>query len=453
MKLVTPSNNKNSTPQHNYVSWFRQSSPYINAYRGKTFVIMIPGGAIEHSNFFNIIHDIALLNSLGVNLVLVHGARPQITARLNQSGLESVFHNDLRVTDHQSIDVIMQAIGEVRFNIEAALSTGLPNSPMHGAHIQVAGGNFITAKPYGIIEGIDLQLTGLVRRIDATGVKHCLDRGAIVLLSPLGYSPTGEIFNLSCTDVATSTAQCLNADKLIAFAPDQGIRNEENELLKELTLLQCKSLLPRLIHSADADTYSALQACYSACRLGIPRAQLISYSDDGALIKELFTRDGTGTMVYRDSYEVIRRARIEDVGGIIELIAPMEKQGVLVRRSRELLETEVDHFTVMEKDGTIIACAALYPYRDYGMGELACVVTHSDYRKSGRAAKLLTHIERQAKKLKLENLFTLTTQTAHWFIEQGFQQTDVNFLPKHKQSLYNYRRNSKVFVKLLNNNL
>ncbi|TQV77640.1 amino-acid N-acetyltransferase [Exilibacterium tricleocarpae] len=430
-----------------YVDWFRQSSPYINTHRGKTFVLMLPGAALEHRNFDNIVHDITLLTSLGVRLVLVHGTRPQIDARLRAAGTESSFHNNLRITDQRSMTHVAEAAGATRTAIEAALSTGLPNSPMHGAYIRVVSGNFITAKPLGVRDGIDLQHTGQVRRIDSDAVHRALAGNAVVLLSPLGYSPTGEVFNLACTDVATEVAVALGADKLIAFNAGGGIRDRRQKLVRELNLRQCADLLAA--NAGNADAYEVLHACRQACSRGVTRAQIISYSEDGALIKELFTRDGRGTMVYRDSYEVVRRARIDDVGGIIELISPLEEQGILVRRSRELLETEVDHFTVMEKDGMIVACAALYPYPEKFTGELACVVTHSDYRNGGRAAKLLTHIERQARRLKLRTLFTLTTQTAHWFVEQGFAAGGVDDLPDSRQSLYNYQRNSKIFVRSL----
>jgi len=154
-------------------------------------------------------------------------------------------------------------------------------------------------------------------------------------------------------------------------------------------------------------------------------------------------------MVYRDNYETIRRARIDDVVGILNLIEPMEQQGILVKRSRELLENEIEYFTVMEKDSLVIGCAALYPLSSPNSAELACVAINSEYRKDGRAAKLLTHIERQATKLKIEKLYALTTQTSHWFIEQGFIESGIEMMPVEKREMYNFQRNSKVFVKTL----
>tara|TARA_B100000446_G_scaffold33953_3_gene29464 strand:- start:29794 stop:31104 length:1311 start_codon:yes stop_codon:yes gene_type:complete len=429
-----------------YVNWFRQSSPYINAHRGKTFVVMLPGAAMMDDNFANIIHDIATLNSLGVRLVLVHGARPQIDARLQLDKHQSRFFQQWRVTDADEVAGVSQAIGEVRFSIEAALSTGLPNSPMHGAHIRVSGGNFVTAKPMGVINGVDLQHTGKVRRVDNQSLHQALDGQAIVVVSPLGYSPTGEIFNLCFAEVATEVAKALQADKLIAFSSETGFFNRDGELLRQLSMSECGEQLQRLKN--DHEKSQSLQACYQACQNGIPRAQIISYRQDGALLQELFTRDGSGTLVHTDHYEYVRQATIDDVGGLLELIEPLEQQGALVRRSRELLEAEINQFTILEKDGAILACAALYPAAD-GSAELACVATHPNYQKGGRAGLVLEAIESEARRQNLREIFVLTTQTAHWFIERGFVAASLERLPAEKKNLYNFQRNSKIFVKTL----
>ncbi len=433
----------------NYVKWFRHSSPYINAHRGKTFVLMIPGAAIEHPNFSNIIEDVALLNSLGVKLVLVHGARPQVEAHLQRNNLDSDLARGLRITDLPMLSCVAQATGEVRFQIEAALSMGLPNSPLHGADIKVVSGNFVTAMPYGVIDGVDLQHTGKVRGINAEAIHQALNNNAIVVISALGYSTTGEIFNLSYADVATHVATALNSDKLISFIEEHGIFDRNGQLHRQLTIEACNQLIKSGELEAHSDAEQALSAAYQVCQQGVPRAHIISHTDDGALISELFTRDGQGTLIHRDNYETIRRARLNDVGGILALLHPLEEKGVLVRRSRELLETEIYRFTVIEKDGMVVACAALYPFETERTAELACVVTSPDYQRGGRAATLLMHIESQAQQMGLESLFVLTTQTAHWFIEQGFTAASKEVLPEAKQTLYNYQRNSQVFQKKL----
>ncbi|WP_372758819.1 amino-acid N-acetyltransferase [Litorivivens sp.] len=425
-----------------YIKWFRNSAPYINAHRGKTFVLMISGEAIEHTNFDNIIHDIALLNSLGVNLVLVHGARPQIESRVQQQGIDSRFHQDLRITDAGTLACVCDAAGSVRAHIEALLSMGVANSPMHGAAIRVVSGNYVTAKPFGVIDGVDLEHTGQVRRVDADAIHRQLAQDNVVLISPLGYSPTGEIFNIALEDIVVETAAAIKADKLIVFDELPGVICE-GDLIRECELSEARDLLP------TAENDYALLTVIRAAERGIPRCHLIGFAEDGALLEELYTRDGAGTLVSNDHYEELATATIDDVGGILEIIAPLEHSGVLVKRSREVLETEIHCFRVIRRDGVVIACAALYPYPEQATGEVACVATHPDYRRSDRGERLLRSLEKYARQQRLQSVFVLTTQTAHWFQEQGFAPSSIEALPPGKQQLYNFQRNSKVFVKQL----
>jgi amino-acid N-acetyltransferase len=431
---------------HDYVSWLRNSSPYINAHRERTFVVMLPGDAVEHANFGNIVHDLVLLHSLGVRLVLVHGSRPQIEARLAQRGLTPRFHQGLRITDQPTLECVIDAVGQLRIAIEARLSMDMAASPMQGARLRVTGGNFVTARPIGVLDGIDYQHTGEVRRIDRKGIGRQLDERSIVLLSSLGYSPTGEIFNLGCEDVATRAAIELGADKLLLFGAEQGLLDADGRLIRELRPQQVPQHLERLGVSYQA---SLLKAAASACRGGVNRCHMVSYAQDGALLNELFTRDGSGTLIDQEQFESLREATIADVGGLLELIRPLEEQGILVRRSREVLEREIGQFSVVERDGLIIACAALYPVPDSDWGELACLAVHPDYRHGHRGDALLERIQDRARALGLKTLFVLTTRTAHWFQERGFQASGVERLPAARASLYNYQRQSKVFEKRL----
>ncbi|MFQ3236626.1 MAG: amino-acid N-acetyltransferase [Paraglaciecola sp.] len=424
------------------VKLFRNSAPYINAHRGKTFILMFGGEAVEDSNFANIIHDIALLNSLGVRLVLVHGARPQIDQRVALHNLVGRFEDGLRITDKQTLECVKDAAGSVRSQIEALLTMGLSNSPMHGSHIRVCSGNLVVAMPIGVREGIDFEHTGLVRRIDVTGITDHLDDGSIVLLSPMGYSSTGEVFNLSHEDVATSAAKALNADKVIFFSAQEGIVDETGRLLRNIQLNQ---LYPMLEQSHFIDEKQTLQAIISSLEFGISRCHCVSYQQDGALLQELFTRDGAGSLISQSYYEQLRTATIDDVGGILNLINPLEEQGILVKRSREILEREIEQFTLIERDGMTIACAALYPYIEDRCGELACVATHPDYRGKNRGERLLAAIKEQGSEQGLDSIFVLTTVTSHWFQEQGFVLASLDDLPTKKKLLYNFQRNSKVF--------
>lgn len=429
-----------------YVNWLRHASPYINAHRDRTFVVMLPGEGFEHPNYGNIVHDVVLLHSLGVRLVLVHGSRPQIEARLAARGLTPKFHRDLRITDAPTLECVIDAVGQLRFAIEARLSMDMAASPMQGARLRVVSGNFVTARPIGVVEGIDFQHTGEVRRIDRKGIGRLLDERAIVLLSPLGYSPTGEIFNLACEDVATRAAIELGADKLLLFGAEQGLMDESGALIRELRPQQIAPHLERLGSNYQAEL---LDAAAQACRGGVRRSHIVSYAEDGALLTELFTRDGGGTLVTQEQFERLREATIEDVGGLIDLIRPLEEQGILVRRSREVLEREIGQFSIVERDGLIVACAALYPIADSEAGELACLAVNPEYRHGGRGDELLEHIEARARKLGLKTLFVLTTRTAHWFRERGFEPSSVERLPAARASLYNYQRQSKVFEKAL----
>lgn len=446
-KILSPMGNSEGNQDYSQlIRWFRQATPYINAHRGKTFVMMLSGEAVAHPNISNIIHDIALLNSLGTRIVIVHGLRAQLDAKLEQQNIESQFVQGFRVSDQATMDAAIQASSLIRSQLETRLSMGLPNSPMHGARVRVASANVITAKPAGIIDGIDLQHTGLVRKIDTVAMNTLLDLGNVVLLSPLGYSPTGEAFSLSYKQVASEIAIALQADKLIAFTDRDGISNAQGQLLRELDPTSAQKNI------ADQDQNSEFIRCaktaIASVEGGVPRAHLMHYANDGALLQELYTVDGAGTLILSANFEVTRQATVDDIPAIIDIISPLEKQGVLVRRDRDKLEDEIDYFTVVEREGLIVALAAMYPY-DCDSGEIACIVTHPDYRNGTRGANLLNTLEVNARAAGIQRVFVLTTQTAHWFIENGFTEIGLDDLPKAKQSLYNYQRKSKVLSKQL----
>ena len=432
-----------------FVRWFRAAAPYLHAFRGRTFVIAFGGEVVEDSaRFLALIHDLNLLASVGVRLVLVHGARPQIEARLKQLKHRPRYVNGLRVTDDIALTCAKEASGRMRVEIEALLSMGLPNSPMAGSDIRVASGNFVTAKPIGVVDGVDLMHTGEVRKVDATGIRDRLDHNELVLLSPLGYSPTGEIFNLPLEDIAAMAAVALAADKLIFLMDSPGVVTGKNaELKHELTCTQAERFLAR--HAASTgDVGLYLPRAVEACRAGVKRAHLISRHFDGALLLELFMHRGVGTLLTQDPVEKLRPAKIDDIGGILGLLEPLEVDGTLVKRSRELLEMEIERFFVLEHDRVIIGCAALYAFEE-GVAELAGLAVHPDHRRAGAGERLLQAVEARAKQRKIRRLFVLTTRTAHWFIERGFQAAAVNALPRRRQDLYNYQRRSQVLIKRL----
>ncbi|WP_054177596.1 amino-acid N-acetyltransferase [Trabulsiella odontotermitis] len=430
------------------VEGFRHSVPYINAHRGKTFVIMLGGEAIEHENFSSIVNDIGLLHSLGIRLVVVYGARPQIDANLITHHYEPMYHKHIRVTDDTTLELVKQAAGTLQLDITARLSMSLNNTPLQGAHINVVSGNFIIAQPLGVDDGVDYCHSGRIRRIDEEAIHRQLDNGAIVLMGPVAVSVTGESFNLTSEEIATQLAIKLKAEKMIGFCSSQGVYGDDGEILPELFPNEAQARLEAL--EADGDYHSGtvrfLRGAVRACRSGVRRSHLISYQEDGALLQELFSRDGIGTQIVMESAEQIRRATINDIGGILELIRPLEQQGILVRRSREQLEMEIDKFTIIQRDNTTIACAALYPFPEEKIGEMACVAVHPDYRSSSRGEVLLNRIASQAKQMGLSKLFVLTTRSIHWFQERGFTPVDIELLPDSKKEMYNYQRRSKVLM-------
>ena len=430
------------------VEGFRHSVPYINTHRGKTFVIMLGGEAIEHENFSSIVNDIGLLHSLGIRLVVVYGARPQIDANLAAHHHEPLYHKNIRVTDAKTLELVKQAAGTLQLDITARLSMSLNNTPLQGAHINVVSGNFIIAQPLGVDDGVDYCHSGRIRRIDEDAIHRQLDSGAIVLMGPVAVSVTGESFNLTSEEIATQLAIKLKAEKMIGFCSSQGVTNDDGDIVSELFPNEAQARVEAQEEKGDynSGTVRFLRGAVKACRSGVRRCHLISYHEDGALLQELFSRDGIGTQIVMESAEQIRRATINDIGGILELIRPLEQQGILVRRSREQLEMEIDKFTIIQRDNTTIACAALYPFPEEKIGEMACVAVHPDYRSSSRGEVLLERITAQAKQSGLSKLFVLTTRSIHWFQERGFTPVDIDLLPESKKQLYNYQRKSKVLM-------
>ncbi|EFO9008531.1 amino-acid N-acetyltransferase [Escherichia coli] len=430
------------------VEGFRHSVPYINTHRGKTFVIMLGGEAIEHENFSSIVNDIGLLHSLGIRLVVVYSARPQIDANLAAHHHEPLYHKNIRVTDAKTLELVKQAAGTLQLDITARLSMSLNNTPLQGAHINVVSGNFIIAQPLGVDDGVDYCHSGRIRRIDEDAIHRQLDSGAIVLMGPVAVSVTGESFNLTSEEIATQLAIKLKAEKMIGFCSSQGVTNDDGDIVSELFPNEAQARVEAQEEKGDynSGTVRFLRGAVKACRSGVRRCHLISYQEDGALLQELFSRDGIGTQIVMESAEQIRRATINDIGGILELIRPLEQQGILVRRSREQLEMEIDKFTIIQRDNTTIACAALYPFPEEKIGEMACVAVHPDYRSSSRGEVLLERITAQAKQSGLSKLFVLTTRSIHWFQERGFTPVDIDLLPESKKQLYNYQRKSKVLM-------
>ncbi|WP_091906671.1 amino-acid N-acetyltransferase [Chitinasiproducens palmae] len=430
-----------------FVDWLRAVAPYIHAFRNKTFVVGFGGELVSAGRLNTLVQDVALLQAMGIQIVLVHGSRPQVEEQMRLRNLSSQFARGLRITDAPALESAKEAAGEIRLDIEAAISQGLPNTPMAHARISVVSGNFVVARPVGIVDGVDHLHTGVVRKVDADSIRLSLANGKLVLLSPLGFSPTGEAFNLSMEDIAASTAIALRADKLIYITETPGVVDGDGSLLRELALDDATRLRETGTLPEEVEFY--LRHACRACRGGVPRAHLIPFALDGSILIELFTHDGVGTMVSYENLESLREATADDVAGIVQLIEPLEADGTLVRRDRHQIEREVDHFSVIEHDGVLFGCVALYPYQRERIGEMACLTVAPEAQGSGDGERLLKRIEQRARARGLNRIFVLTTRTEHWFLKRGFVKASVDDLPEDRRRLYNWQRKSLVLIKQL----
>jgi amino-acid N-acetyltransferase len=440
-----------------FVPWFRSVAPYIHMHRGKTFVVGIAGEAIAAGKLQHIAQDLALIQSMGVKVVLVHGFRPQVNEQLRAKGHEARYSHGMRITDEVALDSAQEAAGQLRYEIEAAFSQGLPNTPMAGSTVRMISGNFITARPVGVIDGVDFKHSGLVRKVDSAGIVRTLDFGAMVLMSPFGFSPTGEAFNLTMEEVATSVAISIQADKLVFLTEVPGIRvqsempeSEDNPIDTELPLDAARKLLDTLpTAQRPTDTAFYLQHCVKACEGGVERSHILPFAVDGSLLLEVYVHDGIGTMVVDEKLESLREATADDIGGILQLIEPFERDGTLVKRSRTEIERDVSQYTVIEHDGVIFGCAALYPYPESRTAEMAALTVSPQSQAQGDGERILKRVEQRARAMGLQSIFVLTTRTMHWFIKRGFVQVDPDWLPEARKRKYNWDRRSQVLVKRL----
>lgn len=434
-----------------FVSWLRTVAPYIHSFHGKTFVIAFAGELATDSELENLVEDIAMLHAMGMRIVLVHGSRPQIQEQLALHSIEAKFGSGqmlgYRITDLATMECVKEAVGELRLDIEACFSQGLPNTPMAGSRISVISGNFITARPVGIVNGVDYMHTGLVRKVDHESIKMSLDHNKIVLLSPLGFSPTGQAFNLAYEDVACSTATALKADKLIFLSSVHGLKDEAGKLIQEIALPLLTPMLG-VDGIEPGELRSLLLTAVKAVKLGVNRVHLLPHNRDGAVLEELFTHDGIGTMIVASDIENLREANLDDVGGILKIISPLEEEGVLAPRGKEIIERDITSFSVIEHDQVIFGCAALFQFSG-GIGELACLAVDPETQGTGDGERLLKRIEARAKEIGIKRLFVLTTRTEHWFLKRGFVKTTVDELPKERKSHYNWDRKSMVLIKNL----
>ncbi|PVZ67734.1 amino-acid N-acetyltransferase [Pelagibaculum spongiae] len=424
-----------------FVHPFRDALPYIGQHRGRTVVINLPGDAFKDRHLHNLAQDISLLHNLGLRIVICFGMSPQLPEIIAESGGQLEYHQGYPLADEAALRHAISLNGYFRSRLEAMLTRkGM------ASELSVSSGNFVTAMPVGVRNGQDHCFGGEVRKVRVEPIQQLLDNQHLVLLPSIAASPTGELFLLDSHQLACKTAVALKADKLIQLSTQDLVKDQQGKPISWMDLQMAEQFCQQLTDQ-DPLLYQ-MKYALDACSNGVSRSHLLNFNHDGVLLQELYTRDGAGCMIYGDRYEQLRQATIEDVGGLLDLIAPLEQEGILVRRSREVMETEVDRFQVIDRDGLLIGCAALHPLSD-GFGELACLAVHNDYRGGHRGEQLLMRIEQKAHSLGINQLIVLTTRTTHWFVEQGFVERPVSDLPGDRQQLYNLQRKSKILIKTL----
>ena len=464
-----------------FVKMFRGSANYIANHRGTTAVYHIPGDLLEWDGINDLIDDIALTWLLGMKLVIVIGCRHQIDARLDHKHIDPIRHSSIRVTDAETLRIVKEEAGFVRFEVERQLARSL--RVVKSAHEDefsgnVVSGNFYSAQPFGVIDGVDYMYTGFPRRIEVEKIRQVHQANDIVLLTTLGVSPSGEIFNVNSESLAATAAGSLGASKIVYFTVrGTAFSNKETgKIIQNLRVTDARNLLQHYrvkIHAkgfatvddtgideteedrpsrddviqspATVETLLKAGWAVSALDRGVKRAHILAPTN-GALLQELYTRDGSGTLISRDLYEGIRPANVNDVAGIYDLINPLVKAGTLVPRPRDVMERDIRSYYVYTRDNLIVACGQLKRFEG-GFAEIGCLVVSRDYRSQGRGDAILGYLERLCLQCGANKVFVLSTQTMEWFVERGFAEVGVNQLPPSRRAVYNYSRRSKIYMK------
>lgn len=436
-----------------FVDTFRMSSPYIHAHQGLVFVIHIPGTLLEEPNFMSVMQDIALMSIVGIKLILVLGPQSKIDRRLQMEKIPPRFVNGTRVTDSRTLQIVMEIAGSMRFEVEGTLSRGVTSMPC-ASRMSIVSGSFYLAQPLGVVNGEDFGYTGKVRRIDVESITKRLDQGDVIILPNIGSSPSGQHFNCQSEEVAAACAAQLKAEKLIFMGSGETLYDSRTQFaIPNLTLKSASDFLKLRAHQLPPDFRLSLECSVNALEKGVRRAHILNRHHDGVLLMEMFHRDGVGLMVATDQYEGFRVAELSDVNGVMDIIEPLQSEGILRYRSRTALERCIGEFVVFERDGMIIACMSLSVLPDDPTwAELGCVAVHKDYRKLGKGNVMLKYTELMAYDMGVRNLIILSTQSFDWFMERGFTEVPVDDLPASKRLNYDETRKSKIFHKPLEKN-
>jgi len=412
-----------------FVQTFRMSSPYITAYSGAIFVIHVPGVLSGEPTFGSVMADIALLVSIGIRVVLVLGALKQVEQRLHELRIRSRKVDGLRVTSNRVLQVVKDAAGEMLFEVESQLNRGLCTAQL-STRVSVVRSSFFTAQPLGLVDGVDYGYTGKVRNMNVKSMRERLANNELLLLTNLGVSPSGELFNCVSEQVAAEAAAQLGAEKLIYFIGSELICDSRSERhVPNMTLAMASRFLADGGEQLTPHFRMIMSESVRALHSGVRRAHLLNRSVDGVLLMEVFHRDGVGLMISRNTYEGVRVAAPKDVLGILNMLAPLESQGRFPQQapiSKEFIEKQIGSFVVVERDGAIIACSQLrLSVGGAHVAEIACFAVHPEYQHQGKGLMLLSWMERAALAKSATSMVAVASRSSTgWFVERGFVPLD-----------------------------
>ncbi|HTY87836.1 MAG TPA: amino-acid N-acetyltransferase [Candidatus Acidoferrum sp.] len=414
---------------------------YIPQFREKTFILAIDGAIVTDENFATLLLDVAVLRSLNIRVVLVHGASAQIKALAEEQKVQASNLDGAGVTDAATLQLALTAANRLTHEILEGLSAN---------DLRAASTNVITAHPMGIIQGVDHLFTGKVERVDTELLTSLLSQGVVPVIPPLGFDGDGKTYRVNSDGVALAVADALKAVKLIFITAQDGLIYN-GQLIRQMLVAELEKLLQQNNAGFLPAVLSKAQHAAAACKAGIPRVHIINGRVDEGLLAEVFSNDGIGTLIYANEYQQIRPAKKKDVRAIQLLTKAAVEADELVKRTRSSIEKTLGDYYLFEIDKNPVACVALHVYPEQKKGELACLYVNPSYENQGIGRKLIQFVENKARETGLGELITLSTQAFTYFQSKGgFAEGTPDDLPPARREKYEQSgRNSKVLVKKL----
>lgn len=414
---------------------------YVPQFRDKTFILSVDGAIVTDENFANLLLDVAVLRSLNIRVVLVHGISAQLRALAQEQGVQPSDLDGSGVTDEATLRLALMAANRLTHEILEGLSAN---------DLRAAATNAIVAHPMGIRHGVDHLFTGRVERVDAELLQTLLGHDIIPVIPPLGFDGDGRTYRVNSDSVALAVAQALRAVKLMFITASEGLY-WRGQLIRQMMVGELEALLEK--HGGDFAPQSLSKARHAAaaCRSGVQRVHIINGREDEGLLAEVFSNEGIGTLIYADEYQQIRPARKKDVRAILALTRQAVQSEELVRRTRANIEKSLGDFYIFEIDQNPVACVALHAWPEYGKGELACLYVSPSHENQGIGRKLIQFVENKAREAGLNELFALSTQAFTYFQSKaGFAEGTPDDLPPARREKYEQSgRNSKILIKKL----